>query len=424
MYLGGILVYQSGSLMLNMPSPFNSYLEVQTNSASAMRFGNYLYYYADSSENITVTNAPAGGTVKIVDSTDNVLASVPVSSAGTAIAVVGQYRLPLTASIQAYDSAGNLVASTPSSVSLWGGDVFAVSTPNPAPAGHVTQTRAGLDHFDSLTTGNTSYWSIFGSAPAEGAPFAFNENSTGLHLGVQAKFPTTWAGLFAESPNTTATAYHAVITLPYSTIPDNNFNTGMYIQTADPHFINYVACAATVSQSGYQWAVVQASGVVVGAAATTVLWASPLNSMPLTQDCTIITNGQNYLKVYLGGNVVYQSSGLVLNMPSPFNSYIEVQTNSASAMRWSTYVYYYSIFGENVTVTGAPAGGTVKIVDSSNTMLASGPVASSGIATVPVGKYRLPLTGFINIYDSTGTLVASTSTAVALWGGDVYTVSP
>ena len=110
-------------------------------------------------------------------------------------------------------------------------------------------------------------------------------------------------------------------------------------------------------------------------------------------------------------------------MPSPFNSYIEVQTNSASAMRWSTYVYYYSIFGENVTVTGAPAGGTVKIVDSSNTVLASGPVASSGIATVPVGKYRLPLTGFINIYDSTGTLVASTSTAVALWGGDVYTVS-
>ncbi|TLY02721.1 MAG: hypothetical protein E6K95_05120 [Thaumarchaeota archaeon] len=424
MYLGGILVYQSGSLMLNMPSPFNSYLEVQTNSASAMRFGNYLYYYADSSENITVTNAPAGGTVKIVGPANDVLASAPVSSAGTAIAVVGQYRLPLTASIQAYDSAGNLAASTPSSVTLWGGDVYAVSTPTPASTGHVTQTRAGLDHFDSLTTGNTSYWSIFGSAPAEGAPFAFNENSTGLHLGVQAKFPTTWAGLFAESPNTTATAYHAVITLPYSTIPDNNFNTGMYIQTADPHFINYVACAATVSQSGYQWAVVQASGVVVGAAATTVLWASPLNSMPLTQDCTIITNGQNYLKVYLGGNVVYQSSGLVLNMPSPFNSYIEVQTNSASAMRWSTYVYYYSIFGENVTVTGAPAGGTVKIVDSSNTVLASGPVASSGMATVPVGKYRLPLTGFINIYDSTGTLVASTSTAVALWGGDVYTVSP
>src|SRR5437867_8941488 len=106
MYLGGIRLYQSGSLMLNMPSPFNSYLEVQTNSASAMRFGNYLYYYADSSENITVTNAPAGGTVKIVDSTDNVLASVPVSSAASAIAVVRLYRLPLTASIQAYDYAG------------------------------------------------------------------------------------------------------------------------------------------------------------------------------------------------------------------------------------------------------------------------------------------------------------------------------
>src|SRR5207302_8781791 len=119
MYLGGILVYKSGSLMLNMPSPFNSYLEVQTNSASAMRFGNYLYYYADSSENITVTNAPAGGTVKIVDSTNNVLASAPVSSAGTAIAVVGQYRMPMTASIQAYDSAGYLIASNQTSVTPW-----------------------------------------------------------------------------------------------------------------------------------------------------------------------------------------------------------------------------------------------------------------------------------------------------------------
>ena len=419
-YLGGNVVYRSSSLTLNMPSPFNTYLEVQSDSASAIRSGKYVYYYADSSENMTVNNAPPGGTVKIVGSTGNLLASAPVSSAGTAVVVVGQYLLPLTASVQAYDSLNNLVASTPSSVALWGGDVYAVATGSPPPVASVTQTGSGLDHFDSLTTGVTSYWTIYGSAPAEGAPYAYNENSTGLHLGVQSKTPMTWAGLFAESPNTTATAYHTVITLPYSTVPDNNFNTGMYIQTADPRFINYVACAATVGQSGYQWAVVQAYGVLVGAATTTLLWASPLNSMPLTQDCTIVTNGNNYLKVYIGGNLVYQSSSLNLQMPSPFNSYIEVQSNSASAMRWSTYVYYYSTFGENVTVTGAPAGGSVKIVDSSNNVLASGPVASSGTATVPVGKYRLPLSAFIKVYDSTGTLVASTSSAVTVWGGDVY----
>jgi hypothetical protein len=423
-YLGGNVVYQSSSLTLNMPSPYNSYLEVQTDSASAMRLGNYAYYYADSSENVTVTNAPAGGTVKIVGPTNNTLASAPVSPTGTAIAVVGQYPLPLTASIQAYDSANNLVASTPTAVTLWGGDVYAVSTTSPGTGGNVTQTSSGLDHFDLLTTSNTSYWHIYGSAPAEGAPYAYNENSTGLHLGVRSNYSMIWSGLFAESPNTTATAYHAVITLPYITIPDNHFNTGMYIQTADTHFINYVACAATVSQSGYQWAVVQSYGVLVGAATTSVLWASPLNSIPLTEDCTIITNGQNYLKVYIGGNVVYQSSSLTLDMSSPFNSYIEVQTDSASAMRWSAYTYYYSTFGENVTVTGAPVGGMVRLVDSSNNVLVSGSVNTIGTATLPVGKYRLPLNAFINVYDSTGTLVASTSSAVALWGGDVYTVSP
>src|SRR6266850_2191425 len=174
----------------------------------------------------------------------------------------------------------------------------------------ITQTKSGLDHFDSLTTGSTSYWRFNGSAVAQGAPNRYNENSTGLHLGVQSKTAATWSGLFAVSPSTSATAYHVVITLPYSTIPDNFFNTGMYIQTSDPNYINYVACADQASSAGYQWLVVQASGNSMQATTITTLWASPMNGMPLTQDCTIITNGNNYLKVYLGSTVVYQSSGL------------------------------------------------------------------------------------------------------------------
>jgi hypothetical protein len=162
--------------------------------------------------------------------------------------------------------------------------------------------------------------------------------------------------------------FHAVLTLPYKTIPDNIFNTGLYVQTSDSAFINYVACAAVVSTTGYYWAVIQATGPALGAVTTTNLWTSPMNTMPLTQDCTIITNGNNYLKVYLGGNVVYQSSSLMLNMPSPFNAFLEVQTNSASAMRFGSYLSYYATLSEDVTVTNAPPGGTVKIVDSLNNL--------------------------------------------------------
>jgi len=187
-----------------------------------------------------------------------------------------------------------------------------------------------------------------------------------------------------------------------------------------------IACAADVTTSGYFWDVEAGQGPNVGGGnpPITLLWASPLNTGPLTQDCTIVTNGQNYLKIYLGGNVVYQSSSLTLNISSPFNSYLEVQTSSASAMRYGTFYYYYSIFGENVTVTDAPVGGTVKIVNSSNSVvLASATVSSTGTAILPVGQHRLPLTANIEVYDPLNDLVGSTSSAVTIWGGDTYTLS-
>jgi len=122
--------------------------------------------------------------------------------------------------------------------------------------------------------------------------------------------------------------------------------------------------------------------------------------------------------------IVYQSSSLTLNISSPFNSYLEVQTSSASAMRYGTFYHYYSIFGENVTVTDAPVGGTVKIVNSSNSVvLASATVPSTGTAILPVGQHRLPLTANIEVYDPLNDLVASTSSAVTIWGGDTYTLS-
>jgi hypothetical protein len=287
----------------------------------------------------------------------------------------------------------------------------------------ITQTSSGLVASDSLTTGNTSYWKFGGDAAAEGAPHTYAENSSGLYIGVQSALAGQWAGFYAESPNTNASLFHALITLPYSTIPDNYLDTGLYVQTSDNLLINYVACVAVVSASGYYWAVVQATGLVTGGDTIQNLWTSAMNALPRTEDCSIITNGNNYLKVYLGGTVVYQSSSLILTMPLPFNTYLEVQTNSASALRWGSYLSYYATQSENVTVTNAPAGGTVKIVDSSNNLLASSYVSSTGTAILPVGNYRLPLTASIGAYNSTGNLVASTLSTVTIWGGDVYAVS-
>jgi len=142
------------------------------------------------------------------------------------------------------------------------------------------------------------------------------------------------------------------------------------------------------------------------------------------QDCTIITNGNNFLKVYLGGNLVLNRNNLALSMPSPFKSYLEVETTSTSAMRNGTYTDYYATLGEDVTVSGAPPGGKVQIEDSSGGVLVSSTANITGVATLNVGQLQLPLSGyFIRVYDVDGTLIGSTPSAVTVWGGDVYTVS-
>ena len=105
----------------------------------------------------------------------------------------------------------------------------------------ITQVNSGLVAADSLTTGNTAGWAIAGNAPPGGS--VSNENSSGLYLAAKSAASGTWAGFFAKSPNTNAMLFHAVLKLPYSTIPDNVFDTGLYVQTSNPNFIDYVAAS-------------------------------------------------------------------------------------------------------------------------------------------------------------------------------------
>ena len=302
-----------------------------------------------------------------------------------------------------------------------------------AATGTVTLASSGLDHKDPLTTTiDTAYWKFNGSAGRElNARFSYSEDSQGLHIGVQSGSPGTFAGFFAISPNTTASLYHAFVTLSYPSMSTGEtFNTGIYVQTWDPNSINYVGCVVQSTSSGYFWVVAQATGFVQGIVAlqVTILYQSqtypPTDTTHLNQDCTIITNGSNYLKVYIGGAVVVNRKDLNLNMASPFNAYLEPQSTSATSMHFGTYTNYYSTFGENVTVSNAPPGGTVQLVDTSNTVFATAPITSTGTAVLPVGKYHLPLTASVNVCDSANNLVASTSGPITIWGGNKYTASP
>jgi hypothetical protein len=292
-----------------------------------------------------------------------------------------------------------------------------------AATGTVSLVSSGLVASDSLTTGNTSSWAFGGSAAGQtGAKFTHSEDAQGLHIAVQPPASGTWSGYYAVSKNTSATLFHAVVTLPYKSVPDNGFNTGIYVQTWNTNYIDYIGCLAVAVPQGYYWTVVQAYGVVIGAQMINTLYTSPLNTMPLTQDCTIITNGNNYLKVYLGGNVVVNRNNMTLNMPPPEQVYLEPQSSTASSMLTGTYTNYYAASTEGVTVTNAPAGGTAELVDASNNVLASAPVAANGSAKMLVGKYSLPVSAFIKVFDGSNNLVASTATAVSVWGGDSYAV--
>ncbi len=75
------------------------------------------------------------------------------------------------------------------------------------PLNNQTETQQQLE-------ANQKYWKYDGSAVAEKAPYSFNEDLQGLHIGVQAVSSGKWAGFFAVTPNTQSctVSHHSVTT--------------------------------------------------------------------------------------------------------------------------------------------------------------------------------------------------------------------
>jgi hypothetical protein len=295
----------------------------------------------------------------------------------------------------------------------------------------ITKIKSGLVVSDSLTNetktkqqvlADTRYWNYDGSAVAEHAPYDISKDTLGLHIGVQAKSSGKWAGFFAVTPNTDAAVFHSVIANPVRVIPRDSYENGLYVQTSQP-LINYVTCVSLTNNQATVWAIVNTVGNANQATKYTVLWMDTSPNQPLTRDCTIITNGTNYLKVYLDGNMVYTSNTLNLQMPAPFNAYLEPETSYAGQLLYGVYSDYYATLDENIQITNNPPDASrVSIVDSAGNVLATAPVLG-GTAKLDVGKYHFPMMANIKVYDSTNTQIASTSDAVSITGGDVFTVN-
>jgi hypothetical protein len=297
----------------------------------------------------------------------------------------------------------------------------------------LTKVSSGIQEYDSLTSGNfdsgqlaannPNSWIYFGSGPSQGAPYSYSmDASSGLKLAVQALGPGQWAGLYAETPKEPSNLYHAVLSLGSSSLGDNSFNTGLYVQTANG-LINYVTCVGSLTPSGPVWAVIRTTGNTVQATSFQTLWMDTSSGQPSSRDCTIVTNGSNYLQVYLDGSLVYSSSSLDLQMPAPFNAYLEVQSSTQSGMLSSSYRDYYSAANQYITVTNAPPGDVVKVVGTDSRVVSSATVSSDGSARVDVGAYHMPLAGSVVLYGPDGSTAIASGGSGSLFAGDVYSMS-
>ncbi|HEU5488488.1 MAG TPA: fibronectin type III domain-containing protein [Candidatus Nitrosotalea sp.] len=298
----------------------------------------------------------------------------------------------------------------------------------------IDKTKSGLvasDPLDNETKtkqqvlSDTRYWTYYGTAVSEkNTAYDIYKDSQGMHIGEPGPDPAvygdgSYSGYYAVSPNTNAVLVHAVLTATNQPVLHNDFQNQLEIMTTSGQ-VNYLDCAAITNTDGTYWTLVHGYGDNVEASHFDTLWVDTSPNQPLTRDCTVITNGANYLKLYMDNVLVYSSNTLALGMPAPFNYYLQTMNSYYDQMRYGTFKDYYATTDENIQVTNNPSGAaTVSLVDSSGNTLASSSV-TAGSATLDVGKYHFPISGTINVYDSNNNVIASG--AENIYGGDVFSV--
>jgi len=288
-----------------------------------------------------------------------------------------------------------LVAATVA-LTVWPG-----ATPPRDAAGGVSLARSGLamaDPFDQpVSQGQLLDHYVFNGSAAPGVGWS-RATAGGLEVGVHRH--GGWAGWFAVTLDAAGpgVVWHTEMSRPGRAVTSGEGEAVFAVQTATTQHsgaINYIVVSALSLRGKGEWLVGYAHGVVANAD-TEVLWRSPLRAdSPTTEPVTIRTDGHSRLVVWLGGRQVYASDRLRLDIPTPFQAYLEVQSRDIGYV--ASFRDFWVTDADPVTVTGASPGARVGLVTGHGAVTAiAGPTGTASLAPPPpalVGTGTLTVAG-------------------------------
>jgi hypothetical protein len=276
----------------------------------------------------------------------------------------------------------------------------AASPPRVAPDG-TTLTRSGLvmaDPFDRpVSQGQLLDHYVFNGSARPGVGWA-RATSSGLQVGIHPH--PGWAGWFAVTLDAAgpAVVWHTQMSRPPEPVTSGKGEAVFAVQTATTQHsgaINYVVVSALSLHGKGEWLVGYAHGVVANAD-TEVLWRSPLRAdSPSTEPVTVQTDGRHSLAVWLGNRRVYASDRLRLDIPTPFQAYLEVQSQSIGYV--ASFRNFWVTDAAPVTVEGVSPGAHLRL-ESGGTMVTAVAGRRGTASLVPpsptlVGRATLTVTG-------------------------------
>jgi hypothetical protein len=269
--------------------------------------------------------------------------------------------------------------------------ILLTSWPSPAPRAGVPaglrRTASGLVAADAF--GRTIAYRtledryVFNGSARPGVGYAV-ASGTGLHVGVGPH--RGWQGWFAVTIHAAgpAVVWHTVMSPAVSPVNVGTGEAVFAVQTATTQSngaLNYVVVAAVSRHGLSHWLVGYAHGAIA-AARTRVLWRSATTRNPPTAEpVTVATDGYHHLGVWLAGRRVYHSSDLQLDIPPPFQAYLEVQGDNAGYV--SSFHDFWIARAAPLQIDHLPPGAAVSLMRSGETISRS--------TADPAGRARLYL---------------------------------
>jgi hypothetical protein len=280
------------------------------------------------------------------------------------------------------------------------------------------ETITGIDSMKSKYPN----WYFDGSARVRGGMYDVSQvRGEGLYVGVSDPDPLdgVWSGFFVMTPNDYSSLYHVKIylpPLPVSHDPANYANLGMYVQTdTATGRINYVACTIDMRPDVLIYRVESGLGNDTFVTNRTIHWEKEISLEREFMDCTLVTNGDNYFLATIDNERVFESYDLNLQMPRPFNAYLETQVTGIPDMVFGRFTDYYSNFSSHIRVIKLNPGQIVSL----------GPVNATadakGIARLDIATLQQPFNGTLIVHSDSGD---SLLTGDYFRGGDLYSYGP